>query len=64
MTNTDLIFAEKKVEQINDVELKAKLKAVYLKNIQLKKLKEAYGWISCTQCGRLTQKINQFALIV
>ena len=56
LSNTDLIFAEKKVEQINDVDLKAKLKAVYLKNIQLKKLKEAYGWISCAHCGRLTPK--------
>lgn len=56
ITDEDLQLAEKKVMHVQDEKLRAKLKAVYLKNLQLMKLKTAYGWIICQRCGHLTPK--------
>lgn len=56
ITDEELILAEQKVKYIQDEDLKQKIKSVYLKNLQLIKLKKNYGWINCTKCGRLTPK--------
>lgn len=56
ITDSDLNLAEQRVAEVKDDNLRAKLKAVYLKNLQLIKLKSAYGWINCQECGRLTPK--------
>lgn len=56
ITDNDLNLAEQKVIEVKDDNLRAKLKAVYLKNLQLIKLKSAYGWIKCRECGHLTPK--------
>lgn len=56
ITDSDLNLAEQRVAEVKDDDLRAKLKAVYLKNLQLIKLKSAYGWINCQECGHLTPK--------
>lgn len=56
ITDSDLNLAEQKVAEVKDDNLRAKLKAVYLKNLQLTKLKSTYGWINCQECGHLTPK--------
>ena len=56
ITDEDLILADTKVQQIEDENLRQKLKTIYLKSIQLTRLKKDYGWIACKRCGRLTPK--------
>ena len=56
ITDEDMIIAKERVKNIKDDKLKDKLISVYLKGIQLTKLKEAYGWIACERCRRLTPK--------
>lgn len=56
ITDEDLILADTKVQQIENENLRQKLKTIYLKSVQLTKLKKDYGWIACERCGRLTPK--------
>lgn len=56
ITEEDIVIARERVKHITDDKLKDKLISVYLKGIQLTKLKEAYGWIPCERCRRLTPK--------
>lgn len=60
VTDEDLNKIKQKTLNIEDEDLKSVLQRVYLKNIQLKKLKEKYGWIPCQKCKRLTPPENKY----
>lgn len=60
ITNDDINKIKQKTLNIEDEDLKSVLQRVYLKNIQLKKLKEKYGWIRCKKCQRLTPPENPY----
>ena len=60
ITDEDLNLIDKKTDCIEDEDLKSAIKKVYMKNLQLKKLKEKYNWIPCKKCGHLTLPENPY----
>lgn len=60
ITDDDLKDVAARTKIIEDEDLKAAIQKVYMKNIQLKKLKKHYGWINCAKCGRLTSPENKY----
>lgn len=51
--HNDLMYIDEKLINVDDGKLRQKLKEVYIKSMQLQKLKEKYGWNNCPKCGRL-----------
>ena len=60
ITDSDVDKINRETASIEDEDLKSILQRVYMKNIQLKKLKERYGWKHCQKCGRLTSPENKY----
>ena len=56
----DLLEIDKMLVDVDDDDLKNKLKKVYMKSMQLKKLKLQYGWINCKTCGRLIPPKDEY----
>lgn len=54
LTKADLEGINARVSTVEDDDLRCKLKRVYMKGVQMKKLKQQYGWHPCRRCGRLT----------
>ena len=60
ITADDLSKIRQETSNIEDEDLKSVLQRVYMKNIQLRKLKTQYGWKHCQKCGRLTSPENKY----
>ena len=56
----DLVHIDEKLINVEDENLRQKLKEVYIKSLQLQKLKEKYGWNNCPKCGRLKSPQNKY----
>lgn len=53
INNADLEYINERLINVKNKDLRLKLKEVYIKGLQLQKLKEQYGWNTCSKCGRL-----------
>lgn len=54
LTKGDLEDINHSVSKVEDDQLRCKLKRVYMKGVQMAKLKQQYGWQPCRRCGHLT----------
>ena len=53
LTEGDLDNINNRVSIVEDEQLRCKLKRVYMKGVQMAKLKQQCGWQPCRRCGRL-----------